>query len=88
MCIFRIFYYVGNVGKFCRLLKEVMKMNNKIIMIQMLSILVAFVGIGALISDWGIRKEMIYYKNWKEIYDSRYCPTCGHILESEEIEND
>jgi hypothetical protein len=59
-------------------------MNNKIILLTMINILIAFVGICVLMSDWGIRNELIYYRNWKETFDSRYCPTCGHVLESEE----
>ena len=63
-------------------------MYSKDISILAIAILIAFVGICALISDWGIRQEMVYYKNWKETYDSRYCPTCGQQLNIEsEVEN-
>ena len=54
-------------------------MNNKNILMLIISILIAF-NIWALITGWGIRQEMVYYKNWKETYDSRYCPTCGQPL--------
>lgn len=66
-------------------------MNSKNISILALAILIAFVGFCALIADWGIRQEMVYYKNWKETYDSRYCPTCGqplNITNEAEDEND
>ena len=59
-------------------------MNSRCVSILALSILIAFVGVCALMSDWGIRNELIYYRNWKETFDSRYCPTCGHVLESED----
>lgn len=66
-------------------------MNSKNILILTISIelvtifLVIFMGICALISE---RQKLIYYRDWKETYDSKYCPTCGHILESEETENE
>jgi len=55
-------------------------MNSKNISILALTMLIAFVGICTLISDWGLRQELFYYRNWKETYDSGYCPTCGQPL--------
>lgn len=62
-------------------------MNNKNILTLIMGILIIYM----LILIYGIRQEMVYYKNWKETYDSRYCPTCGqplNITNEVEDEND
>ena len=51
------------------------------------SILFIF-GIGLLLASWEIRERMIYFQNWKETYESGYCPTCGaRMVEPQESED-
>ena len=37
----------------------------------------------SIVFNWGLRERMIELDNWKQTYESGYCPTCGQPLQGE-----
>ena len=44
--------------------------------------IVGVIAIFCFISSLRVRENMLDYKQWKETYESGYCPTCGHKLDN------
>lgn len=58
-------------------------MNN--IISHLCLFLASILFIMAILFSLGPRDEMIKLREWKETYESGYCPTCGQPLKSLEV---